>query len=149
MSRACCHHYPGGISGCVSRSLHRRRRPSPFVWRVGSHIDAFEMLWGGDSETVVAVTRRSKMPQPNDLATTRSATPSAGTRRPVNLRSRAQRWRDAVAELAALQNECDAWLQSLPDSLQQSATAEALQAICDLDIGDLQAIEPPRGFGRD
>ncbi len=42
MSRACCHHYPGGISGCVSRSLHRRRRPSPFVWRVGSHIDAFE-----------------------------------------------------------------------------------------------------------
>jgi len=89
------------------------------------------------------------MPQPNDLATTRSAMPSAGTRRPVNLRSRAQRWRDAVAELAALQNECNAWLQSLPDSLQQSATAEALQAICDLDIGDLQAIEPPRGFGRD
>jgi hypothetical protein len=89
------------------------------------------------------------MPQPNDLATTRSATPSGGTRRPVNLRSRAQRWRDAVAELVTLQNECDAWLQSLPDSLQQSATAEALQAICDLDIGDLQAIEPPRGFGRD
>src|ERR1700679_857014 len=42
MSRACCHHYPGGISGCGSRSLHRRRRPSPFVWRVGSHIDSFE-----------------------------------------------------------------------------------------------------------
>jgi hypothetical protein len=46
MSRACCHHCPGGISGCVSRSLHRRRRPSPLLWRVGSHIDAFEMLWG-------------------------------------------------------------------------------------------------------
>ena len=42
MSRACRHHYPGGIVGCVSRSLHRRRRPSPFVWRVGSHIDCFE-----------------------------------------------------------------------------------------------------------
>jgi len=42
MSRACCHHYPGGITGCMSRSLRRRRRPSPFVWRVGSHIDAFE-----------------------------------------------------------------------------------------------------------
>ena len=42
MSRACCHHYPGGISGCVSRSLHRRRRPSPLLWRVGSHINAFE-----------------------------------------------------------------------------------------------------------
>jgi len=24
-----------------------------------------------------------------------------------------------------------------------------LQAICDLDLGELQAIEPPRGFGRD
>jgi hypothetical protein len=89
------------------------------------------------------------MPQPNHPAMTRSGTPIAGTRRPAKHRSRAQRWRDAVAELAALQNECDAWLQSLPDSLQQSATAEALQAICDLDIGDLQAIEPPRGFGRD
>jgi hypothetical protein len=42
MSRACCHHYPGGIPGCVSRSLHRRRRPSPLLWRVGSHIDCFE-----------------------------------------------------------------------------------------------------------
>ena len=42
MSRACCHHYPGGIAGCVSRSLHRRRRPSPLLWRVGSHIDCFE-----------------------------------------------------------------------------------------------------------
>ena len=24
MSRACCHHYPGGIAGCVSRSLAQR-----------------------------------------------------------------------------------------------------------------------------
>ena len=64
-------------------------------------------------------------------------------------RSRAQRWRDAVAELLAVQGECDAWLQALPDSLQESATAAALQSICDLDLGDLEAIEPPRGFGRD
>ena len=42
MSRACCHHYPGGIVGCVSRSLRRRRRPSPLLWRVGSHINCFE-----------------------------------------------------------------------------------------------------------
>jgi hypothetical protein len=44
MSRACCHHYPGGISGCVSRSLRRRRRPSPLGWRVGSHIRRFRGL---------------------------------------------------------------------------------------------------------
>jgi hypothetical protein len=32
---------------------------------------------------------------------------------------------------------------------QDSAIAEALQAIVELDFSELQAIEPPRGFGRD
>jgi hypothetical protein len=32
---------------------------------------------------------------------------------------------------------------------RDSALAEALQAICDLDLSELQAIIPPRGFGRD
>jgi hypothetical protein len=32
---------------------------------------------------------------------------------------------------------------------QDSALAEALQAICNLDLTELQAIIPPRGFGRD
>jgi len=36
-----------------------------------------------------------------------------------------------------------------PDRLPDSATAEALRAICDLDLSQLQAIIPPRGFGRD
>jgi hypothetical protein len=39
--------------------------------------------------------------------------------------------------------------RSLPDRLQDSATAEALRAICELDLAELQAIIPPRGFGRD
>lgn len=34
---ACCHHYPGGTIGCVSRSLLRRRRPSSLLGRVGFH----------------------------------------------------------------------------------------------------------------
>src|SRR3954470_6744509 len=42
MFRACCHHYPGRTSGCVSRSLPRWHRPSPLFWRVGSHIGSFE-----------------------------------------------------------------------------------------------------------
>jgi hypothetical protein len=42
-----------------------------------------------------------------------------------------------------------AWLENLPDSLQDGATAEALRTICDLDLSELQAIIPPRGFGRD
>jgi hypothetical protein len=48
-----------------------------------------------------------------------------------------------------LQQEYENWLLALPDSLQESSTAETLQAICDLDLRELQDIEPPRGFGRD
>lgn len=75
--------------------------------------------------------------------------PVIRTRRPADHRGRAQRWYDAVAAVTALQGEYVAWLEALPDNLRQSATAEALQAICDLDLSELQAIEPPRGFGRD
>ena len=78
-----------------------------------------------------------------------TAAPVIRTRRPADHRSRAQRWHDAVAELAELQAQYATWLDALPDSLQDSATADALQRICDLDLDELQAIEPPRGFGRD
>lgn len=71
------------------------------------------------------------------------------TRRPADHRSRARRWQDSVAELVALQAEYEAWLQALPETLQDTATAEALHTICDLDLSELQAIDPPRGFGRD
>lgn len=64
-------------------------------------------------------------------------------------RCRARRWRDAVDQLVALQAQYVAWLETLPASLHDGATADALQAICDLDLSELQAIEPPRGFGRD
>jgi hypothetical protein len=37
---------------------------------------------------------------------------------------------------------------TLPDQ-QDSALAEALWAIVELDLSELQAIEAPRGFGRD
>ena len=70
-------------------------------------------------------------------------------RRPTDHRSRAQRWRDAVAELGMLQDQYAVWLAALPANLQDSATAEALQTICDLDLSELQALDPPRGFGRD
>ena len=77
------------------------------------------------------------------------ASPSIRYRRPADRRSRPQRWRDAVAELLALQAEYAAWREALPDSLRGSATAEALQAIVELDLDALADIEPPRGFGRD
>ena len=40
-------------------------------------------------------------------------------------------------------------LQALPDSLRDSPTAEALEAIVDLDLLTLAEIKPPRGYGRD
>ena len=78
-----------------------------------------------------------------------TGTPIVRPRRPADHRSRAQRWHDTVATLTALQAEYAAWLEALPINLQESATAQALLAICELDLGELQAIEPPRGFGRD
>jgi hypothetical protein len=70
-------------------------------------------------------------------------------RRPTDRRARPQRWRDAVAELLALQAEYADWYEALPDGLRNSATAEALQEIVDLDLDALAAIVPPRGYGRD
>jgi hypothetical protein len=70
-------------------------------------------------------------------------------RRPTDRRTRSQRWYDTVGELVALQAEYGAWHDALPESLRDSATAEALQAIADLDLEELIAIVPPRGYGRD
>jgi hypothetical protein len=70
-------------------------------------------------------------------------------RRPVDRRSRIQRWRDAAGELLDIQTDCAAWLDALPEALRQTTTAEALQALVDLDLGELAAIAPPRGYGRD
>ena len=77
--------------------------------------------------------------------------PQAAIRRrsAADRRSRPQRWRDAVAELLALQAEYTAWSEALPDSLRDTPTAEALQEMIELDLDTLAAIRPPRGFGRD
>jgi len=64
-------------------------------------------------------------------------------------RTRLQRWHAAVAELLALQAAYAAWFDALPEPLRDGATGEALQAIIDLDLDELIAIEPPRGYGRD
>ena len=63
--------------------------------------------------------------------------------------SRIRRWQAAVETLAALQAEYAAWLAALPEATRDGATGEALQAIADLDLDEIAAIVPPRGFGRD
>ena len=75
--------------------------------------------------------------------------PVTQPRRPPDRRSRPQRWSDAVGILLALQVEYADWLAALPDSLRHSATADALEAIVDIDLTPLADIEPPRGYGRD
>jgi hypothetical protein len=75
--------------------------------------------------------------------------PKIRYRKPGDRRSRPQRWRDAVAELVELQGDWQAWFDALPPSLADSATADALRAICELDLSELESVEPPRGFGRD
>jgi hypothetical protein len=75
--------------------------------------------------------------------------PAIRIRRPADHRSRAKRWTSQVVSLVEAQIKYAARLDSLPDNPRDSALAEVLQAICDLDLSELQAIIPPRGFGRD
>ena len=82
-------------------------------------------------------------------AARQTGTPKVRYRKPADRRSRPERWQDAVAELIDLQASYQEWLDGLPENFQNSSTAEALQAICDLDLSELEGIEPPRGFGRD
>jgi hypothetical protein len=62
---------------------------------------------------------------------------------------RPHRWAGAVAALIDLQEEYRAWLDNLPASLEGSRLAEKLHAIAELDLEEIQAIDPPRGYGRD
>jgi hypothetical protein len=78
-----------------------------------------------------------------------AGTPLLHYHRPADRRSRARQWADSVATLVALQADYAAWLERLPANLQDSATGEALQAVVDVDLSELLAVTPPRGFGRD
>ena len=64
-------------------------------------------------------------------------------------RSRSKRWNDALAVLFAVQAECAAWFEALPESLRDSPTADALQEMIDLDLEAVAAVQPPLGYGRD
>ena len=51
--------------------------------------------------------------------------------------------------LVRLQEEYRAWLDNLPPNLESSALAGKLQTIVELDLAELAAVDPPRGYGRD
>ena len=75
-----------------------------------------------------------------------SSPPTAVARR---LPPRPERWTAAVAMLIALQHEYCVWLDNLPENLEGSRLADKLQAITELDLEELQAVDLPRGSGRD
>ena len=72
-------------------------------------------------------------------------------RRPADRRSRSQQWADAVQTLAHHMDRLQEWRDNMPASLANGATAEALDAVLELrgHVEDLQAVELPKGFGRD
>lgn len=76
------------------------------------------------------------------------ASPIIKPSRPVR-RSRSKRWNDALAEMLAVQAECAAWFDALPESPRDSVTAAALQDMIDLDLDAIAQVQPPRGYGRD
>ena len=53
------------------------------------------------------------------------------------------------ALVSGLQDQYREWRDALPESLAGSATATLLEEVCDLDLSELEAVELPRGFGRD
>jgi|SRR6516162_1791596 len=83
---------------------------------------------------------RARLRQPGE------APPPTSVRRSL---PRPRRWAAAVATLINLQDDYRAWLDNLPANLEGSRLAEKLQAITEIDLDELQAIDPPRGYGRD
>ncbi|MGH7079314.1 MAG: hypothetical protein ACREFU_14620 [Acetobacteraceae bacterium] len=54
-----------------------------------------------------------------------------------------------MAGIVTLQAEYAEWFDALPEPFRDTATGEALQAIVDLDLNEICATEPSRGFAQD
>src|ERR1700691_5144523 len=94
------------------------------------------------------VTENSPAPWPHARTSPRPCNPPPPSNAPqaAARRSRSKRWNDALAEMFAVQAECAAWFEALPESLRDSPTATALQDIIDLDLDAVAAVQPPLGY---
>ncbi len=72
-------------------------------------------------------------------------------RRPKDRRSRPQVWQEAVETLLDCLDAYQGWRDNLPPGVADSAVAERLDTVLELRelVEQLQAVELPRGFGRD
>ena len=103
---------------------------------------------GREPEGQIALTNAER--QARYRARRQAQQPPVAIKRPRPARrSRTKRWNDALAEMIAVQAECAAWFEALPESLRDNATAAALQEMIDLDLDAIAAIQPPLGYGRD
>jgi len=103
---------------------------------------------GRQPEGQVALTNAERQARHRARRQVSRPPPAIKPSRPTR-RSRTKRWNDALAEMLAVQAECAAWFEALPESLRDSATATALQDMIDLDLDAIAAVQPPLGYGRD
>ena len=68
--------------------------------------------------------------------------PRGRSRRRHDRPLRPQRWTEAVETLQELQEQYHEWLNNLAEPLHDSALAEKLRAICDLDLAQLDVALP-------
>ena len=102
-----------------------------------------------DGDHVMSNAERQARYRARHSTASTAASIAVRSHRSADRRSRPQRWRAAVAELCALLAEYAAWLTALPESLQDSPAAQALEIIVDLDLAAPADIDLPRGYGRD
>lgn len=72
-------------------------------------------------------------------------------RRPKDRRSRPQKWQEAVAALLDCLDAYQDWRDKLPAGVADSGIAERLDTVLEMRdlVEQLEAVELPRGFGRD
>jgi hypothetical protein len=72
-------------------------------------------------------------------------------RRPKDRRSRPQLWQEVVETLLDCLDAYQDWRDNLPPGVADSAVVERLDTVLELRdlVEQLQAVELPRGFGRD
>ena len=72
-------------------------------------------------------------------------------RRPADRRSKPKQWDDAVNTLLDILDGYQQWRDNMPPGLAESTTAERIDEVLELRelVEQLQAVELPKGFGRD
>ncbi len=70
-------------------------------------------------------------------------------RKPKEERSMRKRWRKHVAALVEIQEQVRDRRDRVPPSLEDSPYARAADAFLSIDLSELEANDPPLGYGRD